>query len=176
MKKQTNKQKTPSHICVQSWWRHQMDIFSMSVFLCERDPTVTGGFPHQGQWRATSMFSLICAWTNGWANNQDAGGVRRHGAHYDVTVMVCIVDEVQYPNSSEWVNEWLSLMVFLVQRGACNSYKPCNHDLYMTTTLRLTALYHFYKEGIANSASQHSQSLCPGEYNEAGHPFPQRLR
>ena len=104
-------------------------IFSMSVFLCERNPTVTGGFPHQGQWRATSTFSLICAWTNGWANNQDAGGVRRHGAHYDVTVMVCIVDEAQYPNSSEWVNEWLSLMVFLVQRGACNSYKPCNHDL-----------------------------------------------
>ena len=104
--------------------------------------------------------------------------VRRHGAHYDVTVMVCIVDEVQYPNSSEWVNEWLSLMVFLVtlQRGACNSYKPCNHDLYMMMTLRLTALYHFYKEGIANSASQHSQSLCPCEYNEAGHPFPQRLR
>ena len=121
------KKKKASHICGQSWWRHQMDIFSMSVFLCERNPTVTGGFPHQGQWRATSMFSLICTWTNGSANNQDAGGVRRHGAHYDVTVMVCIVDEVQYPNSSEWVNEWISLMVFLVQRGACNSYTPCNH-------------------------------------------------
>ena len=32
------------------------------------------------------MFSLIRAWTNGWSNNQDAGGLRRHRAHYNVTV------------------------------------------------------------------------------------------
>ena len=33
------------------------------------------------------MFSLICAWTNTWANNRDAGGLRRYRVHYDVTVM-----------------------------------------------------------------------------------------
>ena len=32
------------------------------------------------------MFSLICAWTNGWANNRDAGNLRRHRAHYGVIV------------------------------------------------------------------------------------------
>ena len=32
-------------------------------------------------------FSLICAWTNCWANNGDAGDSRRHRAHYDVTVI-----------------------------------------------------------------------------------------
>ena len=32
-------------------------------------------------------FFLIFAWTNGWVNNRDPGGLRRHGAHYDVTVM-----------------------------------------------------------------------------------------
>ena len=26
---------------------------------------------HKGQWREALMFSLICAWTNGWANNRD---------------------------------------------------------------------------------------------------------
>ena len=30
------------------------------------------------------MFSLFYAWTNDWANNQDAD-LRRHGFHYDVT-------------------------------------------------------------------------------------------
>ena len=30
---------------------------------------------------------FICAWTNGCANNTDAGDLRRHRAHYDVTVM-----------------------------------------------------------------------------------------
>ena len=33
------------------------------------------------------MFSLICAWTNGWVNNQDADDLRRHRTHYDVAVM-----------------------------------------------------------------------------------------
>ena len=42
---------------------------------------------HKGQWRRTLMFSLICAWINGWVNNREAGDLRRHRAHYDVIVM-----------------------------------------------------------------------------------------
>ena len=42
---------------------------------------------HNNQSRRALMFSLICAWTNGWATNRDAGGLRRHRAQYDVTVM-----------------------------------------------------------------------------------------
>ena len=40
--------------------------------------------PHKGQWRRGLMFSLICVWTNGWANNRDAGDydvTYCHGAH-----------------------------------------------------------------------------------------------
>ena len=33
------------------------------------------------------VFSLICAWTNGWVNNRGACDLRRHCAHYDVMVM-----------------------------------------------------------------------------------------
>ena len=33
---------------------------------------------HKGQWRRTLIFSLICAWTNGWANNRDAGELRSY--------------------------------------------------------------------------------------------------
>ena len=43
--------------------------------------------PQKGQWRGAEIFSLICAWTNGWVNNRDAGILRRHRAHYDVIVM-----------------------------------------------------------------------------------------
>ena len=43
--------------------------------------------PHKGQWRGTLMYTLIYAWTNGGANNRDAGNLRRHCAHYDVIVM-----------------------------------------------------------------------------------------
>ena len=44
--------------------------------------------PHKGQWRGYLMISLICTWTNGQANNRYAGDLRRHRAHYDITVMV----------------------------------------------------------------------------------------
>ena len=43
--------------------------------------------PHKGQWHGALMFSLICAWMNGWANTRDAVDLRRHHAHYDITVM-----------------------------------------------------------------------------------------
>ena len=43
--------------------------------------------PYKGQWRGAFMFALICAWTNGRANNRDAGGLRRYRAHYDVIVL-----------------------------------------------------------------------------------------
>ena len=42
---------------------------------------------HKDQCRRAMMFPLICAWTNGWANSRDAGDLRRHRGHYDVTVL-----------------------------------------------------------------------------------------
>ena len=44
--------------------------------------------PHKGQRRGALIFSLLCVWTNGRANNGDAGDLRRHCAHYEVTVML----------------------------------------------------------------------------------------
>ena len=44
--------------------------------------------PHKGQWRGALMFSLIFAWINRSVNNGEAGDLRRHRAHYDVTVMI----------------------------------------------------------------------------------------
>ena len=43
--------------------------------------------PYKGQWREALMCSLICPWVHGWINNREAGDLRRHRAHYDVTVM-----------------------------------------------------------------------------------------
>ena len=43
--------------------------------------------PHKGLWRGALMFSLISAWTNSWANNRDAGDLRCHRAHCDVTIV-----------------------------------------------------------------------------------------
>ena len=50
-----------------------------------RSPTYS---PHKGQWRGALMFSLICAWINGWVDNREVGDSSRHRAHYDVIVVV----------------------------------------------------------------------------------------
>ena len=47
--------------------------------------------PHKGQWRGALMFSLVCVWMHGWVNTGEAGDLRRHRAHYGVTVMPCIL-------------------------------------------------------------------------------------
>ena len=67
-------------------------------------------FPHKGQWRGTSMFSLICPWTNGWVNNRDAGPLWRHRVHYDVTVMQIGIQAplAQFTEYFDWKNTDLS--------------------------------------------------------------------
>ena len=71
-----------------TWWRHQMETSSASLALFEGNP------PHKGPVTRSFVFSLICVWTNGWANNRDAGDLRRHRAHYDFTVMILIFHAV----------------------------------------------------------------------------------
>ena len=40
-----------------------------------------------GHRRRALVFSLICTWINGCVNNREAGDLRHHRVHYDVTVM-----------------------------------------------------------------------------------------
>ena len=64
--------------------------------------------PHKGQWRGASIFSLICAWINGWVNNRETGDLRRHRPHYDVTVINNFVHV--------WVDQTLFKMIAEVSR------------------------------------------------------------
>ena len=73
-----------------SWWRHQWNHFSRywPIFVrgIHRSPVNS---PHKGQWRGALMFSLISVWIHNWVNSGEAVDLRRHRAHYDVTVMLC---------------------------------------------------------------------------------------
>ena len=61
--------------------------------------------PHKGQWRWALMFSMICAWINGWVNIREAGDLRRHRAEqYDVIVMGRIIDKTSC--CSIWSGEY----------------------------------------------------------------------
>ena len=60
---------------------------------CWRDlrwsTSVTGEFVAQRPVTRSLVFSSICAWINGRVNSREAGDLRRHRAHYDVTAMNC---------------------------------------------------------------------------------------
>ena len=64
------------------------NMFCVTGFYAGNSP-VTGEFPSHRPMARVLMFSLLCASTNGWVNNQDAGDLRRHRADHDVTVMWC---------------------------------------------------------------------------------------
>ena len=70
-----------------TWCRHQMETFSALLAICEGIHRSSVDSSHKDQWRGALMFSLVWARTNGWANNWDAGDLRRHCAHYNVTAM-----------------------------------------------------------------------------------------
>ena len=75
-----------------------METFFALLALCAGNSPVTDEFPaHKGQWRGALMFSLNCAWINGWVNNREAGDLRRHRAHYNVTVMTRSVPRLPMP-------------------------------------------------------------------------------
>ena len=71
-------------IILYAWWRHQMARYWPFVRGIHRSSVKS---PHKGQWGGALMLSLICVYINGWLNNRADGDLRRHCAHYDVTVM-----------------------------------------------------------------------------------------
>ena len=76
--------------------------------------------PHKGQWRGALMFSLICAWINGRASTHEASDLRRHRAHYDVTVMELasadILDKSLSPRIYESAVTVIQMPYIIIQR------------------------------------------------------------
>ena len=64
-----------------------LSLSLMLLALCAGNSPVPSEFPGQRPVTRSLMFSLICAWINGWANNREAGDLRCHRAHFDVSVM-----------------------------------------------------------------------------------------
>ena len=49
--------------------------------------------PHKGQWRGALIFSLICAWINGWLSSREADDLRRDGAQHSNNVSLLAVNK-----------------------------------------------------------------------------------
>ena len=77
--------------------------------------------PSQSPVTRSFMFSSIWAWMNGWINIHEAGDLRRHSAHYDVTVMLMITLWGWGCGLRLWMHEQL-FVKFLT--GVCGSGFP----------------------------------------------------
>ena len=64
-------------------WKH-FPRFWPFVRRIHRSPVNSS---HKGHWRGALMLSLICVWINTRVNNREAGDLRCHRAHYNVTAM-----------------------------------------------------------------------------------------
>ena len=73
-----------------SWWRHQIETFSVLLAIRAENSPVAGEFPAQRPVTRSFDVFFICAWINRWVNSREAGDLRRHRAHYDVIVMSSI--------------------------------------------------------------------------------------
>ena len=62
-----------------------METFSALLAFCARNSPATDEFPSLGPMMRS--FDVFFAWINGWVNNREAGDLRPHRTHYDVTVM-----------------------------------------------------------------------------------------
>ena len=92
-----------------SWWRHQMEAFSALLALCAGYSQVTGEFPSQRP--VTRSFDISLIWTNGWANNRNAGDLRRHRAYYDVILMYYLRFQKMDKSRYEYICVYLYLYI-----------------------------------------------------------------
>ena len=89
---------------------------------------------HKGQWRGALVFSLICVWINVWVNNREVDDLRRHRAHYNITVMI----KMKYANHAihtqaqrHW--QWLTYHEINSNYGQnMNDYENSNWSYNMT--------------------------------------------
>ena len=86
------------------------------------------------------FFFLICAWTDGWTNDPDAGNLRRQHAHYNVTVIVkqdccpVLCPQIQI------------LKHMLPQGRACcfNCHIPSGLKINRKRQRRITFIHHYF--------------------------------
>ena len=125
---QTVLQNQGNHDDVNKW--NHFALYGPFVRGIHRPPMTS---PHRPVTRSL-MFSVICARINVWVNNGEAGDLRRHRAHYDVTmvVMIAVVAYVRV-----LINVKLPNVIYIRYAG-CTIYLQCNNRLH--DKIRLNSL------------------------------------
>ena len=103
----------------------------------------------------TRSFDVFCAWINGWVNDSEAGDLRRHHTHNDVTVMQLMTPAV--PLTVSIMEVFVRMLIIYIQSSHLNTpwtchksheylysciLDSCNHGKHGTGLRRITYLSH----------------------------------
>ena len=118
-----------------------------------------------GHRRGALMFSLTCAWINGWVNNREAGDLRRHCTHYGVTIMN-FRSLAAVPVIHRQISVILNQIVWSLTdhtggnrliTGICFNIKAIFHDAGVSVVIMFTRFSHPHNRNsyIGNPVSFH---------------------
>ena len=120
-----------------TWWRHHMKTFSALLAICAGNSPVTVEFLAQSLGPVTRSFEgfFYLRMNNDWENNDEAGDLRRHRAHYDVTVMMFSMSSHRYKGgyTAHWSKVtyvFVSTWPALVHPIDCRLILPSHKMLY----------------------------------------------
>ena len=79
-----------------------METFSALLAICAGNSPAYGEFPAQRPVTRSFdvYFDLRPNLINGWVNNREVGDLRRYRAHYDVIVMIYVMDKHLHPSEN----------------------------------------------------------------------------
>ena len=125
-----------------------METLIALLAFCSENPSVTGGFPPQRPvTRSSDVFFMICARTNGWAKNRDAGDLRRNRAHYDVTARSIVSVSVIIFRLLQCVTKCYSMKLFILDYSCYRSLVGWNRVLVyyilFSIVLRTSTLWNY---------------------------------
>ena len=101
---------------------------------------VTGEFPTQRPvMRSFDVFFDLCliyAWINGWVNNGEAGDLRCHHTHYDITVM----------STSQWLCTLIKFQNILCKNVQIH---PVIYDIFLSSLSQYLYFLGWFPRGLA---------------------------
>ena len=96
--------------------------------------------PHQSQWSGALVFSLIWPWINRWVNKLEAGDLRRHRPHYDVILMILIINNNHYAEGFLFIRVRDNEGTNYTRKLFCVVCPKITNDIELGTILRIPVL------------------------------------
>ena len=150
----TNTTRTTSHNT-----QNHDEVINWKHFACywpfvRGNSLVTDEFPSQRPVAQSFDVFLICAWINDWVNNCEAGDLRSHHAHYDVTVMLTCLQNVLIGNVNSKQGSFMAISSVQYSHRRCEGRNIPGRHVIANKLVHIQYEYLKYSYWIRTCSSQ----------------------